>query len=80
MGTKGYKSTEFWLNLAAILIAALLGSGALPVDGPVEKIVLMIASVLGALGYTVNRTLFKSAKIKAEGLAKAASEAAKENH
>jgi len=55
----GYKTSEFWLSLAAMILGALLASGIIPSDGPWEKIIGLIGSVLGALGYTVSRTLVK---------------------
>ena len=65
MGTKGYKSTEFYLSLAAMLIGAVMASGILDViEGSTDdRIVGLIASVLAALGYTVSRTIFKRGKL-----------------
>jgi hypothetical protein len=56
----GWQTTEFWLTLAAQLVAALLASGALAEGSLVLKIVAGLASVLGLLGYTVARTYLKS--------------------
>lgn len=57
----GYKTTEFWLSLASMLVGAvfasgLLGQTATPID---DQLLGIIATVLGALGYTVSRTLVK---------------------
>ena len=58
---KGYKTTEFWLSLAATLVGALLASGAVA-DGSVWAQGLgAISSVLGALGYTYVRGRTKAA-------------------
>lgn len=57
--TKGYKTTEFWLKVLALLLTALYASGGIPTDGTTAKIVAIAATMLGALGYTVSRTLVK---------------------
>lgn len=55
----GYKTTEFWLKLAAMLVTALYASGAIPTEGAATRIVAMAATILGALGYTVMRGVAK---------------------
>lgn len=57
----GYKTTEFYLSLLAILMSAAFASGLIPVGGTVEKIAAMAATVLTAAGYKVSRTLVKTA-------------------
>ena len=55
----GYRSTEFWLSIAAVLVGALMASG-LAADGSLlERGLGVLASVLGAFGYTVSRTWLK---------------------
>ena len=63
----GYKTTEFWLSFAAMLIGAIMGSGLLDViQGQVDdQIIGIIATILGALGYTVTRGWTKAAASKA---------------
>lgn len=56
----GYKTTEFWLKLAAIAMTALFASGAIPTTGTAATMTAIIATMLGALGYTVSRTMVKS--------------------
>ena len=56
----GYKTTEFWLKMAAILLTALYASGVIPTSGPPAQITAIAATILGALGYTVSRTWVKS--------------------
>lgn len=63
--TPGYKTTEFWLKLAAIVLTALFASGAIPTTGTAAMIAAIAATVLGALGYTVSRTIVKTAETKA---------------
>ncbi len=56
----GYKTTEFWLSLLAVLLGALLGSGLLP-GGPPTQIAGMVATLLGAMGYSYQRSQLKLA-------------------
>ena len=60
----GYKTTEFWLALAATAIGAAAASGAIPTDGPIAQAIGMIASALVALGYTGARFALKKAEEK----------------
>lgn len=57
----GYRSTEFWVSLVAVLVGALLSSGLLDaIPGTVDdQIVGIIATILSALGYTVSRSFVK---------------------
>lgn len=56
----GYKTTEFWFKLAAVLLSTLFASGALT-NNTALAIAGMAATVLTALGYTVSRTMIKTA-------------------
>lgn len=58
----GYRTTEFWLSAAALIVGAVLSSG-LADDSPVMKVAGVIAMVLSAIGYTVTRTGVKKALI-----------------
>jgi hypothetical protein len=60
----GYKSTEFWLSLLAMIITAVIASGMLDTESSMGKIVALGATVLTALGYTVGRSLVKSSAAK----------------
>jgi hypothetical protein len=62
---KGYKSTEFWLSLAAMILGALMASGIIEAGTTADKLVGLGASLLGALGYTVSRTMVKTTEAKA---------------
>jgi hypothetical protein len=57
----GYRTTEFWLHAFAIALSALFASGAIPTAGTVATIALIAAAELSALGYTVSRTMVKTA-------------------
>lgn len=54
----GYKTTEFWLKLAALALTAAYASGAIT-NNTALAIAGIAATVLGALGYTVSRGLAK---------------------
>lgn len=56
----GYKTTEFWLKLAAVLLTALYASDAIPTSSVATKVAAIAATMLGALGYTVVRGMVKS--------------------
>ncbi len=58
-GTKpGYKTSEFWLSLAAVVVASLLSSG---VENPaVLKVAGVIGTILTAMGYTYARAKTKT--------------------
>ncbi len=70
MTTKGYKTSEFWLALAAVLVGAVLTSGALPAEHWGLKLAGVIAAVLASLGYTAGRAFVKGADARATELAK----------
>lgn len=62
----GWKTTEFWLSLATVLLGALMASGLLEGGGDAdEKVVGLILSALAALGYTGARSLVKHTETKA---------------
>lgn len=64
----GYKTSEFWMSLAAVLIGAVMASGvldSLPQDNPWVRVLGIVASILGALGYQVSRTMTKNAATNA---------------
>lgn len=66
----GFKTTEFWLSLAAMLLSALVGSGLLDAI-PGEKddqLVAMAVSVLAALGYSAQRMIVKASGNKSAAL------------
>jgi hypothetical protein len=58
--TPGYKTTEFWLSLMAVILGDVMASGVLPQGGLVTQIVGGVMSVLGSLGYTASRTQVKT--------------------
>ena len=59
----GYQTTEFWLATAAKLLGILFASGAIGDGSALALIAGLAATVLAALGYTVSRTLVKTAGV-----------------
>lgn len=68
----GYKTSEFWLSLLAMLVGALVASDAIPTDSTVAKALGVVASILGALGYQVSRAYVKASGNKAAAFVEAA--------
>lgn len=65
METKpGWKTSEFWLTLVAIVVGGLLASG-LITSAPIMQALGALSSILGALGYTTQRGFVKVADSKA---------------
>ena len=68
VGSKpGWKTTEFWMSFAAVVLGALGASGMLAIDSLWAKIVGGALSVLAALGYTASRTFLKAGEVKVGG-------------
>ena len=65
--TKGYKTSEFWLSLVAILTGAILSSGAIENNTVLQGLGL-VASTLAALGYSGSRAITKAGDSKANAL------------
>jgi hypothetical protein len=55
----GYKTTEFWLSFAAVIVGAVQASGIVPAEGPWNQVLGMAISALVALGYTGARMAMK---------------------
>jgi hypothetical protein len=70
----GWKTSEFWLSLAAIVIGAVMASGVLDSlagDHWLVKVVGIVASILGALGYTASRGFVKGKVVAAAAITEA---------
>ncbi len=63
--TPGWKTSEFWLRLAALILTAMYASNVIPTSGQAAQLAAMGATLLGELGYTVGRSLVKASAIKA---------------
>ena len=68
----GYKTTEFWLSLAAILVAALSAADIFEMDSAWAKVLAFAGSTLVALGYDAARAFVKVAEAKAAAEVEAA--------
>ncbi len=68
----GYRTTEYWLSVAALVVGALLASGAFSDTPAALKVLGAASSILAALGYTASRTFAKGAETKAAALVEAA--------
>ena len=55
----GYKSTEFYKSLIAVVIGAVASSGVLEGSDGLTKVVGLIMAALVALGYTGSRLTLK---------------------
>lgn len=58
--TPGWKSTEFWMTTAAAGMSSLFASGILGDGGHDVEVAGVIATVLAALGYQINRGSLKA--------------------
>lgn len=76
MDKPGFKTSEFWLTLAATVVGMLIASGAFADATAVGKVLAFAASVLGGLGYTWSRASVKKSASLVEA-AKLQIEAAK---
>ena len=59
---QGYKTTEFWMTLAVLVLGVLVQSDVLPADGEWSKAVAMLVQGLAALGYSHSRGQAKSGR------------------
>ena len=55
MQKPGWKTSEFWLSLAAALLGAFVASGVLPAEHAVMKIAGMALTALASMGYAASR-------------------------
>jgi hypothetical protein len=64
--TPGYKTTEFWLSLVAMILGAVAASGAIVEGSMAAQIIGGVMAILAQLGYTASRTQVKKAAEKVE--------------
>lgn len=60
----GYKTSEFWLSLAATVAGIALGSGAIVDGSTLFRAVSVAGATLTAFGYTWNRGSLKAKEKK----------------
>ena len=64
---QGYKTTEFWISLMAVLIGAAMSSGAIESDIILQGLGL-VSTALGALGYSTSRAITKAGEAKSNAI------------
>jgi len=57
----GFKTTEFWLSFAAVMVGAVQASGIIPSEGAWNQVLGLVVSALVAMGYTGARIAIKKA-------------------
>ena len=67
MQKPGWKTSEFWLSLAAALLGAFVASGVLPAEHMVMKIGGMALTALASMGYAVSRGRTKNGSPNGNG-------------
>jgi hypothetical protein len=58
--TPGWRTSEYWLNVAVVIYNTLLTSGVIHIPSKVVEWVSVAATVLLALGYTWARSFVKA--------------------
>jgi hypothetical protein len=58
----GWKTSEFWLSTATMLLGQAYAAGMIGESGTAAKIAALACSMLAALGYTVSRGMAKALK------------------
>ena len=66
----GFKTSEWWLSLAALITGALLSSG-LVSNSLALQCIGGVATLLTALGYQVSRSFVKTSEKRSEALMEA---------
>lgn len=56
-GKPAWKTSEFWLSVAAAIVAGLLAAGVFPAGSTGDKLIAGAASLLALLGYQVRHSL-----------------------
>lgn len=61
----GWKTTEFWMNLAAVIVAYLMATGIAGDETSLfSRALVAVAAALAALGYTASRAVVKRESIR----------------
>jgi hypothetical protein len=60
----GWRTSEFWLSMIAIITSALILAEVFPSDGIIGKLLLVASIILSSLGYTVARAYTKVGILK----------------
>jgi|TARA_R100000655_G_scaffold94765_1_gene136332 hypothetical protein len=62
MEKPGYKTTEFWLSVAAAAVGGLVAADVIPIDSTWGQVVGLVSAALVAMGYTGARLAIKKAE------------------
>jgi len=65
MEKPGWKTTEFWLSVVAMVVGAIMASGAISNESVIQALGV-VAAILGQLGYSVPRSMAKGAAERAK--------------
>jgi hypothetical protein len=68
MTKSGYKTTEFWLAIAATMLAALAASGVIAGDSGLAKVIAILSAALASMGYSGSRAFAKGSTDKANAI------------
>jgi hypothetical protein len=63
---KGIYSSEFWVNVVAMLAGIVMASGAIPEGGVVAQIVGGVMMAISSASYTAGRSILKKHVIDKE--------------
>lgn len=55
----GYKTTEFWFAVTAMILSVLYGSGFIEGGSQADRLLGILAMILTTMGYSVSRGLVK---------------------
>ena len=61
----GYKTTEFWMTLAGVLLSFLISQGIVTGE-QIDNIFVVLAPVIGSTGYSIARGLAKQTRPEAD--------------
>ena len=64
----GWKTTEFWITMAMMVVGVLLESGILAAGSQLAVVAGVVLQLGSALGYKASRTSVKNAEAKAAGM------------
>lgn len=56
----GFRTSEFWLKVAAFVLTTLLASGAIPTNSATAQWIAMVSTMIGSMVYTASRTSIKN--------------------
>jgi hypothetical protein len=64
---KGWQTSEFWMNLAAVVVAYLMSTDIGEPNSLLSRALIAVAAALAALGYTGSRAVVKRERLRMNG-------------